>query len=1153
VQHAARMDTLRNHTHIIIRSERADELPVWLGDLVHLEVLRVRCPQMRTLPAHISRLTSLRDINLSYCESLEELPAGISSLTSLQHMDLSGCISLKEVPAGISCLTRLEHIDLSGCFSLTGLPEGLSALPALHTPVRAGLAAVLQFLRDLRKGFAPCHLVKVVLLGDQRAGKSSLADSLKSGKPALRKEDDRTVGIDLVRCRLDPASEVVSYIYDAAGQHVYRATHPLFMSREALFLQVVRSVNADGTIVSEGKAAVAFLEWVEAVQQEAPGAVMGVVWTHDDALDTSDSRRLHEAVLARVNAEIERHVDAVDEALRAAEADMEDDAAWREKKALRDAALGALDQVVMEREGGKSERGMKDWGWRLKGSTLNRLQELTAQVTSLHHEMQDLEKQRSRHAGEQQSLEDSRMRLERLRRQRVLRPRILLSYAVSNKTGRGLKQLRRALSVLMQNEVLFPHVGMKVPLNYAMLERLVQEGRGCVDAEAKPVRAAWESAVTKHVDAKASDALRRLCARPHVTLPELETEAGKVGMDREELRSALVFLHATGSVLYYELQHTVLVFMQPQFIIDAIKYVIRESSADNVNEEIREMDACIRRRSADGGAALDRFLGCGEGHGSGVLPRQLLTRHLWRDFKARDHEVLLQLMKAFKLLKLLPLAEAEAFLVPAMLPRSELPPEYTDPQWWCPSKASRAAAVWADMTARAEMRIVYEVLGGSLPFGFMSKLQVSLVALAQSKSVEEERTSASETAVVDRICGTVLSEAYECGGGEIREWIVLSRPPTLHTGHDASSGVMAESVTDCIHIMGWIELISAEGATDWRLLTRVMREIEKLEQRAPELCLRKKTFYVDAHGKLSNALEIPRQERLFLRFTFEDGGQKRQTEVRRERVLPSASWKELKLVQVQQACVSDSTLNRVDAFFAKRTSDHGIDVHAQGQMMTRIVMDPGCGWDCRVHPQPTIDDLYNSIELARQCNMRVLFLAGHATKECGFIWNANDEATASKTFDVEAISLAIGSVAGQQGPLECVVLNASCTVKMGRLLRQRGVPNVLCWQTPVQDETARELCERFFRPLVNDQAGKSTGKRDYRRAFFAATDAMRSSAHTRGAAHLPRGADASAVGDSLLPSTTSFNASLEDGVSTDGVSTMLQEDGVSTARAGGAH
>jgi hypothetical protein len=188
-------------------------------------------------------------------------------------------------------------------------------------------------------------------------------------------------------------------------------------------------------------------------------------------------------------------------------------------------------------------------------------------------------------------------------------------------------------------------------------------------------------------------------------------------------------------------------------------------------------------------------------------------------------------------------------------------------------------------------------------------------------------------------------------------------------------------------------------------------------------------------------------------------------------------------------------------------------------------------------PAADVEDLYKSIETARQRNMRMLHLAGHAKKQCGFIWNANDEATASKTFDVEAISLAIGAVAGQQGPLECVVLNAYSTLKMGQLLRQRGVPNVLCWQTPVQDETARELCERFFRPLVED---KQAGKRDYRRAFLSATDAMRSFAHTRGAAHLPRGADASVVGDSLVRSTTTRNASPTN-------SSMLLEDGVATA------
>jgi len=115
-----------------------------------------------------------------------------------------------------------------------------------------------------------------VLLGDQCAGKSSLADSLVLGRPATRTDNDRTVGIEVRRWRLGDPSNIVANIYDAAGQRVYRATHSIFMSTGALFLHVVRCDMA------EEKAVAVLLEWVEFVQQEAPGAVMGIVWTHVD-------------------------------------------------------------------------------------------------------------------------------------------------------------------------------------------------------------------------------------------------------------------------------------------------------------------------------------------------------------------------------------------------------------------------------------------------------------------------------------------------------------------------------------------------------------------------------------------------------------------------------------------------------------------------------------------------------------------------------------------------------------------------------------------------------------------------------------------------------------------------------------------------------
>ena len=134
------------------------------------------------------------------------------------------------------------------------------------------------------------------------------------------------------------------------------------------------------------------------------------------------------------------------------------------------------------------------------------------------------------------------------------RPRILFSYGVSSKTGFGLEVLREALAALMKDQRLFPHMGMKVPLSYVMLERLAQEGRLQAepgpDATEAPNRAAWEDIVTSHVNATASADLWTLCAKPHVSLVDLEREAEKVGMEKEQLLRALQFLHATGSVLH---------------------------------------------------------------------------------------------------------------------------------------------------------------------------------------------------------------------------------------------------------------------------------------------------------------------------------------------------------------------------------------------------------------------------------------------------------------------------------------------------------------------------------------------------------------------------------------------------------------------------
>ena len=160
-----------------------------------------------------------------------------------------------------------------------------------------------------------------------------------------------------------------------------------------------------------------------------------------------------------------------------------------------------------------------------------------------------------------------------------------------------------------------------------------------------------------------------------------------------------------------------------------------------------------------------------------------------------NREVLLQLMTAFKLVR--PLADADTFLVPAMLPQCELPPEYVSPHWWCPSKAcGAAAALVQDPARRAEMRIEYTAQGSSLPFGFFNELQVRLSA-SDSVDADAGLHFAPDAPVVDRIAGSVLSEAYACGRVIVREWAVVSRPWA-----DGAAGKEQKS----IRVMGWAEL-----------------------------------------------------------------------------------------------------------------------------------------------------------------------------------------------------------------------------------------------------------------------------------------------------------------------------------------------------------
>jgi len=178
--------------------------------------------------------------------------------------------------------------------------------------------------------------------------------------------------------------------------------------------------------------------------------------------------------LERVHTDIERQVQAVDEALRLLEDDFlldlgaqpQDELSlkWARTREQRDQSLAVQDQVSfvpLVLHGNKPIKDMVDALARLK---------------TQHSEMQQMEQQM---AAAMPGRDWAALvgQLHKLRQQRLHQLRILYSHGVSSRTGYGLSTLRRALAGLMEDTRQFAHVGVKVPLNYSMLERLAQEGR----------------------------------------------------------------------------------------------------------------------------------------------------------------------------------------------------------------------------------------------------------------------------------------------------------------------------------------------------------------------------------------------------------------------------------------------------------------------------------------------------------------------------------------------------------------------------------------------------------------------------------------------------------------------------------------------------
>ncbi|TRY84280.1 hypothetical protein DNTS_013412 [Danionella cerebrum] len=215
------------------------EIPSLLRD--SLEVLTLSENQLESVPPSVCGLRNLSELYLSHNPGIQELPIELGQLSNLWQLDIEG-LNLSNIPSDV----RKEGV------------ARLSLSPA----------AVLAFLRAELRGAEPCRLLKLMVVGPPRQGKSALLEGLQTGKPSPFINTECSIHTSNWNMERPGGMESVSFnVWDIGGAASMSTVNQCFFTDKALYVVI----------------------WNLALGEQAaraPNSAVVVVGTHLDLIDS---------------------------------------------------------------------------------------------------------------------------------------------------------------------------------------------------------------------------------------------------------------------------------------------------------------------------------------------------------------------------------------------------------------------------------------------------------------------------------------------------------------------------------------------------------------------------------------------------------------------------------------------------------------------------------------------------------------------------------------------------------------------------------------------------------------------------------------------------------------------------------------------------
>jgi len=260
----AEIGRLTNLRELILYNNQMTSVPKELGQLTNLTELWLDTNQLTSVPKELGQLTNLMSLYL-YGNQLTSVPKELGQLTNLRKLVLSGN-RLTSVPKEIGRLTNLKRLDLRHndisslpkeivdlgmeikCGWLIRRDDGilLTGNPLESPPieiVKQGTEAVREYFKSLEVEKRALNEVKVLLVGNGAAGKTSLVKRLTGRR--FDKEEPQTAGVNIVNIEdWQVGSEekgIKVHFWDFGGQDLMQATHQMFYSLRSIYVLVLNA------------------------------------------------------------------------------------------------------------------------------------------------------------------------------------------------------------------------------------------------------------------------------------------------------------------------------------------------------------------------------------------------------------------------------------------------------------------------------------------------------------------------------------------------------------------------------------------------------------------------------------------------------------------------------------------------------------------------------------------------------------------------------------------------------------------------------------------------------------------------------------------------------------------------------------------------